>query len=202
MITINDAIREVQRKMETTKQTVAISDDAVTHMVMLLGERGYRPSEQIVEPIRAFLAGYSLLLTGDAGLGKTFLMRCLRVRSYAAENIVDYGLSRIHQWYDWTDERDICIDDLGSERTVAEYGAKDDVLKAVIDHRIDHQTDRHDPTNLKPPRTGRTHVTTNLNAAQIASRYGDRTLSRLLGMCKPFTFTGKNMREPQPTTGG
>ena len=128
--------------------------------------------------------------TGKAGVGKTFLMRCMGVRIYNADEIVDYGLSRIHVWYEWTDGgAPICIDDVGSERIVTEYGAKDDVLKAVLAHREGSQQ-------------GITHVTTNLDADGIAARYGDRTLSRLLGMCKPFTLGGISQRQPKPQNGG
>ena len=42
-----------------------------------------------------------------------------------------------------------------------------------------------------------TIVTTNLTETQIASFYGDRVLSRLLGMCEWIPFNGKDLRNEQ-----
>jgi DNA replication protein DnaC len=140
--------------------------------------------------LRAYLSGFGLLLTGSAGVGKTFLMQCLGIRIYNADSIVDYGLSEIYKWYEFTDGgAPICIDDVGTERTVSEYGNKDDVLKSVLAHRNDRQQ-------------GITHITTNLDAEGIAQRYGERTLSRMLGMCKAFSLEGVSLRGPVAKTGG
>jgi DNA replication protein DnaC len=165
-----------------------IKDDEICETLDRIARLGYEPSEQIVEPIRAYLQGYGILLTGEAGVGKTFLLSCLGVRLYVADVIASYGLVGIHEFFAWTDGHEICIDDLGSERTTVEYGNRDDVLKAVLAHR------ERDPKN-------RTHITTNLTAAQIAERYGDRTLSRVLGMCKAFQLQGGNRRKPATQQG-
>jgi len=173
-------------KMATTfkEEPTLVGDERVEKVITLMARRfGYRPSEQVIEPIRAYLSGFGVLLSGEAGLGKTFLMKCLGARLYGVDGIADYGLRSISNWYEWTDGNHLCIDDLGAEGIVSEYGAKDDVLKIVIAHRSERQE-------------GRTSITTNLSSAQISDRYGDRTLSRILGMCKPFTFTGTNMRAP------
>ena len=68
---------------------------------------------------------------------------------------------------------------------------EDDLLKAVIAHRADHQADAHRASDVRPARAGRTHMTTNLKADQIAARYGDRILSRMIGLAKAFEFTGE-----------
>ena len=160
-----------------------VSDESVQAKIYRMADLcGYSPSEQIIEPVRAYLSGYGIILSGDAGIGKTFLMRSLGARLYGADGIAEYGLRFIGNWYDWTDEKDICIDDLGAEGIVSEYGAKDDVLKIVLAHRAERQN-------------GRTSITTNLSSEQIAARYGDRTLSRILGMCKPFAMTGTSQRK-------
>ena len=193
MLSVTDIIPKVLREIEAAKTPMPEADDeAVVALIQRIATNGYRPSEQIISPLRAYSSGYALLLSGDAGVGKTFLMRCLGVRLYVCDTIIDYGIANLHKWYSWTDGNDLCIDDLGSERIVAEYGQKDDVLKAVISHRCDWQGRKH----------GKTHVTTNLTAEQIAARYGDRTLSRLLGMCKAFVLTGENRREAKPQMEG
>lgn len=198
MITISDAIREATELAGKAQKPVrTVTDEQLASMLVILGTRGYRPSEQIIEPLRAYMQGYSILLSGDAGLGKTFLMRCLGESICTAESIAAYGLLHVRSWYEWTDEKDVCIDDLGAEHIVSEYGTKDDVLKAVIAHRDSQQTRNHRMSDMTAPRVGRTHITTNLTSAQIAARYGDRTLSRIMGMCKAFRLEGKDMRNAQ-----
>ena len=160
------------------------SDEAVAAKIAELAAQGYRPSEQIVEAVRDYLTGYGILLTGKAGVGKTMLMTCLHSRLRNVEEIVGYGLRHIGTWYEWTDGTDMTIDDLGAESTTVEYGAKEDLLKLVIAHRAERQR-------------GRTCITTNLTAEEIAGRYGDRTLSRILGMCRPHAFDGDNARRPK-----
>jgi DNA replication protein DnaC len=162
-------------------EPTASDDDVADQFCQMALYSDFEPAEQFVEPVRAFLAGFGLLLSGDAGVGKTFLLTALGVRLYTAVGIAEYGLSRIGMWYEWTDNAGIGIDDLGTESTVSEYGNKDDLMKLVIAHRADRQR-------------GRTFVSTNLSAEQIAERYGDRTLSRLLGMCKAFTLRGESRR--------
>ena len=203
MTTIQAAI-ESAIKRATALQAPArkVTDLEVAKLIDKLAGMGYIPSAQIAEPLRAYLQGYALLLTGPAGVGKTFLMRCLKIKLWAAGDITAYGIRDLPEWYSWTDEADICIDDLGAESIVAEFGAKEDVLKVAISHREYGQTVNHRPTDLQPARVGRTHVTTNLTAREIAARYGDRTLSRLLGMCKPFAFEGQSKRQAVADTGG
>jgi len=179
-----DLTKALETALEHTGPLKMVDDATVEKCILNMAEKyQYRPSEQIIEPIRAFLSGYGIILSGDAGLGKTFLMKCLGVRMYAVNGIAEYGLRSIANWYEWTDGNDLCIDDLGAEAVTAEFGAKDDVLKIAIAHRSERQS-------------GRTSITTNLSSEEIVERYGDRTLSRILGMCKPFHFDGANMRSP------
>jgi ATPase subunit of ABC transporter with duplicated ATPase domains len=196
--TLDLAIKSILAKLDTECPVArtATDEDVAGKLREMAARHGYRPSEQIIEPVRAYLSGYSILLTGETGVGKTFLMRCLCGSVRPADDIASWGLAWTHGFYSWTDELDIVIDDLGSERTVAEYGAKDEVLKAVIAHRLDGQTARHRKGDINPARVGRTHITTNLTAEQIAERYGDRTLSRITGMCKSFRIEGPHMRKP------
>jgi DNA replication protein DnaC len=178
------AIKQALEKLE--RRNIApprATDEEVAAKITALAAQGYRPSEQIVEAVRDYLTGYGVLLSGPAGVGKTMLMTCLYSRIRNVEEIVGYGLRQLGTWYEWTDGTDMTIDDLGAESTTAEYGAKDDLLKLVIAHRAERQN-------------GRTCITTNLTAAEIAERYGDRTLSRILGMCKAHTFGGPSARRP------
>ncbi len=181
--TIAEAIAAVFEGTPVRKPERIATDEQVAAMIKRLGDRGYMPSESIVEPIRDYMTGYGVLLSGPAGVGKTFLMQLLKGHLRPVSEIMRYGLRDLHVWFDWTDGHEVCIDDLGAEPVTSEYGAKEDIMKLVITHRADRQS-------------GRTSITTNLKADQIAQRYGDRTLSRILGMCKPHTIGGGNRRQP------
>lgn len=161
-----------------------VSDDQIVRLLLRIGERGYIPTAATVPILRDYAAGYGIMLHGDVGHGKTYLLSCLGVRIWAADEICDYGLRHIQEWYEETNGKQLCIDDIGAEMTICEYGARDDLLKAVITHRAERQR-------------GRTHCTTNLDSAAIIERYGDRIMSRLLGMCRPHRIvspTGASMR--------
>lgn len=190
-MTISEALEKAaaQARHGYEKKTAAqVSESDVTRLLLLIGGRGYIPTPATVPVLRDYAAGYGIMLHGDVGHGKTFLLKCLGVRIWCADEICDYGLRHIQEWYEDTNGRQICIDDIGAEMTVCEYGARDDLLKAVITHRAERQR-------------GITHCTTNLNSAAIIERYGDRIMSRLLGMCRPHKITsptGLSMRRAVP----
>jgi hypothetical protein len=172
------------------RTTAQVSDDQIARLLLRIGKRGYIPTPATIPILRDYAAGYGIMLHGDVGHGKTFLLKCLGVRIWGADEICDYGLRHIQEWYEDTDGRQLCIDDIGAEMTVCEYGACDDLLKSVITHRAERQR-------------GRTHCTTNLDSAAIIERYGDRIMSRLLGMCRPHRIaspTGASMRRAVPST--
>jgi DNA replication protein DnaC len=175
--------RAVEREARIARpRKVATDADVAAELDRILA-LGYIANASTVEPVRAYLEGFGLLLTGAVGRGKTFLIQCLykRAPQHAQEDICSWGMAGINDWYSWWDGRVCVIDDLGSERTATEYGAKEEIMRLVIGHRAERQT-------------APTHITTNLSAEQISDRYGDRTLSRILGMCRPFTLTGRDWR--------
>jgi hypothetical protein len=194
-MTIQEALKEAATKARhgyEQKTAAPASEADVARLLLLIGERGYIPTAATIPVLRDYAAGYGIMLHGDVGHGKTFLLECLGVRIWGADEICDYGLRHIQEWYEDTDTRQICIDDIGAEMTVCEFGARDDLLKAVITHRAERQ------------RGGITHCTTNLDSAAIIERYGDRIMSRLLGMCRPHRITsptGLSMRRAVPMRG-
>ena len=168
----------------TAKTTKTVPNQEVADKIMWIAERGYIPDEQTEHIVRAYLKGSGIFVSGPVGVGKTFLLKLLAssgVLQHADRDINEWGISGIKGWYDYTDGKEIIIDDLGCERVSKQYGDSEDLLKAVIEHRYAAQS-------------GRTHITTNLNSTQIRDRYGDRILDRILAMCIPFKMVGSSYR--------
>jgi hypothetical protein len=169
---------------------VSATDEQVADLLAQCASCGYIPNAQTPDILRAYIERYGIMLTGAAGTGKTMLMGILigtRRIQHAQRDIADCGIDGIAQWFEWRDDKTVCIDDLGAERVANSYGSKEDILRLVIERRA----------------AGRkiTHVTTNLTSDQIRARYGDRILDRLLGMCKVFQMQGASKRHAEPMEG-
>ena len=133
-----------------------------------------------------FSSGRGLLVTGDAGCGKTQLMSALR----------DWLNSDTLNWMYCKEPKDVnymrydddaikgnvFVDDIGCEEIIREYGNIIDVVGDYI-QRYHYRG------------TGRFIATTNLNSQQVNERYGARCLDRLLEMCVVLKLNGKTKRE-------
>jgi hypothetical protein len=138
------------------------------------------------------LSGYGVFLSGPVGTGKTFLLRLMGARIYPAANLANsYGIKFLTEWLSATDNNriPICLDDVGAEQPLNEFGTKGEVVSAIVDHRA-----------AQP--TGAFHCTTNLKSAELAGRYGERVVDRLCEICKPFKFDGPSHRRTKPTPRG
>ena len=81
--------------------------------------------------------------------------------------------------------RDCCIDDIGVEPTLNEFGTKQEVLDTIIQKRTRDFED-----------TGaRTHLAINLTPSMIKERYGARFESRLSQLCHVITLKGHDRRK-------
>lgn len=140
----------------------------------------------------------NLVLTGNSGLGKTFLLNCIyeRViaRGHSAVRITAYrmfeAMRKQHFSLNGDDEGGLqplidapllLIDDLGSEPMMRNITAE--YLFSLLNERI--AAKRH------------TVVATNLSREQIKERYGDRVASRLIGTSHSVTYEleGKDLRQ-------
>ena len=82
-------------------------------------------------------------------------------------------------------QHDLIIDDLGTEAdTQNSYGNKSDVMAAIIDARWD-EWERYG---------WRTFFATNLTVPMLKQAYGERTFSRLRGMCQFIALPGGDRR--------
>ena len=138
----------------------------------------------------------NLLLSGEGGLGKTFLLNCVfeRVtgRGYTAVRITAFRMfEAMRQQHMGNDEKYdgfsaligvplLLIDDLGTEPMMRNITIE--YLFTLLNERI--AAKRH------------TVIATNLNPAQLKERYGERVASRLLdrSLCAAVLFKGKDMR--------
>jgi len=78
------------------------------------------------------------------------------------------------------------LDDVGAERIVSDYG----VLREPVADFFMALSRRRDSGAACP----RVCVTTNLDSGAIAERYGERMLSRLLGVVHPVVLAGDDKR--------
>ncbi len=128
-----------------------------------------------------------ILLSGPVGCGKTSLMKLLQYivphqKPYIiipSRNIV-FGFN--HLGYriieDYGNSQFFCFDDLGVEPIGRHYGKDCNVMGEVLISRHELFLKHH----IK------THTTTNLNAAEIEERYGNRVRSRMRQLFNLIAF--------------
>ena len=136
------------------------------------------------------------LLTGEGGLGKTFLLNCIfgRVtgRGFSAVRVTAFRMfEAMRRQHVGNDENYdgfsalievplLLIDDLGTEPMMRNITLE--YLFTLLNERI--AAKRH------------TVIATNLTPPQLKERYGERVASRLLdrSICAPVQFKGKDLR--------
>ena len=139
----------------------------------------------------------NLLLCGEGGLGKTFLLNCIfeRVtsRGFSAVRITAFRMFEAmrQQHFNSGEKFDgfsalieapmLLIDDLGTEPMMRNITVE--YLFTLLNERA--AAKRH------------TVVATNLTPSQIKNRYGERVASRLLDRtcCAPVLLKGKDLRK-------
>jgi len=134
-----------------------------------------------------------ILISGPVSCGKTSLMRLVKnivphkqqYEVIPARNIV-FGFNHIgfKTIEDYRNEGFFCFDDLGAEPTGRYFGKDCNVMGELL-------ISRHEfflQSKIK------THVTTNLNAAEMEERYGNRVRSRMRQMFNLVSFD-KNTRD-------
>jgi len=123
--------------------------------------------------------GKGLALFGSVGRGKTvissFIMPVLFEMKYnkVLTPQIAEGLTRESKWA-------YCIDDIGTESIVNEYGTKTDMVSYAIND-AEHY--------LKP-----LFLTSNLTENEMIKRYGIHMYDRIKRLCKIVIFTGKSLR--------
>ena len=168
-----------------SSEKIAALLEANGWMRSVAGDEDFDKAVQAI--VTMYASGRGLFLTGEAGCGKTQLLKAL-------QKIM--GLD-CYCWFYCKDADDMAalrpsdsdalnhnvfVDDIGSEEIVREYGNTVDVVGNFI--QLYHYRGK-----------GRFLATTNLNSQAINERYGGRILDRLLEMCVVLKLRGKSKRK-------
>ena len=135
-----------------------------------------------------------VILSGPVGCGKTSLMSILRFfqpgdNRYIMKSCRDVSFEFIQEGYsvilkysrhsiNLDKPKAYCFDDLGTENNLKYYGNECNVMAEILLSRYD----------LFVVRQMMTHITTNLNSAEIESLYGTRVRSRMREMFNLLNF--------------
>lgn len=129
--------------------------------------------------------GKGLILSGSCGRGKTVIIsyvipllfnHCFGkiIHPINAEDIPQEIKQYKKQWI-------YCIDDLGTESQVNNFGEKCEGFSTLM--------------NIAENRIKPVFISTNLNSKEIITRYGVRTLDRIIRLCYPVKFEGESLRK-------
>ena len=163
-----------------------------------MAEKGYQPTAESRDALRAYKAGYNLWLSGQVGTGKTefFKNAPWNIPDTGDSNrprriIVDmatefYGMSQdgILEFLHENRINEIVLDDVGNEGTINEYGNRREILPFILSKRM----------NVKPC----THITTNRDEQYFVSRYGYGFFDRLQAFAYQVKFIGESRRILKP----
>ena len=143
-----------------------------------------------------------ILLTGPVGCGKTSLMKLLlhlaphktNYEIVPTRNII-YGFNAagfvILDKY--IQPKNFCFDDLGAEPMGCHYTKECNVMGEILISRYDLFTNLNSPA-FGLSKGSKTHITTNLNADELETKYGSRLRSRLREMFNLISFD-KNSKD-------
>lgn len=126
--------------------------------------------------------GKGLALVGSCGRGKSsILMGVLPIIFRVKYELVLTPINNINEEKLITKRWAYCVDDIGVEPVKNDYGEKTFVFSDIM----------NDAENrLKP-----VFFSTNLTGMQIIERYGNRTMDRIVRLCKIVKFQGESFRK-------
>ena len=185
--TIKEILGSLPKPKELKVHPRAVGAQAIRNYAAWMAEkRGYIHTAESLVALEKYMQGYSLLLTGAVGTGKTFFFQSLGkdLSIISLIGLSGWKLDEIETMLINNQERDVVFDDMGAEPPVSDYGVKQEIVPLILEKRYYLRR--------------RTHFTTNLNAEQIQARYGVRVIDRIYGMTFPITFIGESRRDCQP----
>ena len=178
-----------------------VDDENKEVITALLLYFSQNPAFESLPQIKAPSLKKGILLAGNVGSGKSLLLRILKdmglpspsfqvksCREVANAFLSDgfngirvYGSDSVQIRFEKHVKRHVLFDDLGAESSVVHYGNKLNVIQEILLERYNHFV-----------RFGlMTHLTTNLNRAELEQTYGHRVMSRMHEMFNFLTLGGK-----------
>lgn len=158
----------------------------LTDQTIKAGEFQMLPEYKEVIQWLANSEGKGLLMTGSNGRGKTAILKgvlplIFLSRGYVLR-VLNSGEIEHKTFQSYLESKVfIAIDEMGKDGVINDYGTKSDPVEAAVDHCED--------------RIKMLLLTSNLTAKEIQARYGNRTLDRLVRLCKVVVFKGVSYRK-------
>ncbi len=186
-----NAILQAVMPLAKQKRRPEVAPAIVEGHAARMAKEGYLHSVESLKAVKLCLEGYGVLISGNVGTGKTFLFQTLYApvprRMWSTQEICErFTPADVGAWMSQFDNLAFILDDLGAEPVYNNFGSRVEMMSLVIEHR----------SRLR--NAVQTHITTNLTAAQVKERYGDRVLDRINGMCTFIKFKGHSLRNAEP----
>lgn len=144
-----------------------------------VGELVFTPPVEEVARWMSDTRGKGLILTGPPGTGKTMLLHAVPLLFlYKFGLVVHYVNARCLG--DANFRRLLCVDDVGTEGEVPDFGTKRDLFPELVCRAEEA---------FRP-----LFLSTNLTGAELNRRYDVRITDRLVRLCKPIKFGGESRR--------
>lgn len=184
MSELMNRLADSMEKREVPKPV--LSAGYVESIAKLMIRCGYQFNEKSLNILADYLRGYNLWLCGPVGVGKTFFFDCMTKvrRSQGLDSIVklsmletqDWTMETAREWVNETRDRDVLIDDVGTEPVMKSWGQEAELFPYLLEKRMQLATRR-------------THLTSNLGIVDIKKRYSERVSDRFVQYFKMETFT-------------
>ena len=185
----------LDRVMESVKKVKSdppmVSESSVEQFAKNMVGFGYDLTTDTLGILVDYLKGYNLWLCGNVGVGKTFFFDCIsKIRSVMGySTLVKLSMIETQGWTmddakEWVldnADRDVVIDDIGTEPLMKSYGQEAELFPYLLEKRMQLVTRR-------------THLTSNLGIIDIKKRYGERVADRFVQFFKMEVMKSKKSK--------
>ena len=186
-----EMIERLAKEMVAPVKTPNVTVAAVEEMAKKMISVGYEMTQGSLSILADYLKGYNLWLCGNVGVGKTFFFDCIsRIRrekglypiiKLSMIETMAWKMDDARDWVEEAEDRDVLIDDVGTEPEMSSYGMKAELFPYLLEKRM--QNTRR-----------RTHMTSNLGSRDILKRYDVRVSDRFVEFFKMEKIDEKKSR--------